>query len=88
MVYYIWIKHKMRMEIINYYYYVENGTLLCDKSRLLRSSKNWLPKFMHIYDFIQKKQRNKMEKETEEIILICKNFRSYFHHMICTNNCY
>ena len=42
---YRWIYNKMRREILNYYYYVDNSTCLCDKSRIFQSSNNWLSKF-------------------------------------------
>ena len=41
-----WIHYKVRIEILNSYYYVYNGTWLCDKSRILQSSQICLYKFM------------------------------------------
>ena len=34
---YIWIKNNKRKDILNYYYSVENGTWLFDKSRIFQS---------------------------------------------------
>ena len=31
-----WINNKIRREILNYYYSVENGTWLCDKNRIFQ----------------------------------------------------
>ena len=44
-VYSIWIKKKMRSYILNYYYFVENGTWLCDITTLYQLSNNWLSDF-------------------------------------------
>ena len=77
----------MSREILNYYYYVYNGTLLCDKSILFQSSNNWLSKFMHRYNFTKNKHSHKKVKKFEGSRIICQRFHSYFYHIFCTNNC-
>ena len=57
-----WINHKIKRGVVNSYNSVENGTLLCDKASLSQSSNNWLSKFMHGYNFINKKHINKNYK--------------------------
>ena len=53
----------MRREILKYYYSLDDGTWLCDKSSILQSSKSFLSKFMHSYNFINKKHINEKDKE-------------------------
>ena len=51
-------KEKYWKDILNYYYFVENGTWLCDKARIFQSSNNWLSKFMQRYNFNKNKHSN------------------------------
>ena len=78
----------MRKDILKYYYYVENGTYLCYKSRIFQSQNNWLSKIIQRYNFTNHRHRNKKVNEFEEIRLRCQRFHSYFHHIICTNHFY
>ena len=50
-------------DILNCYYFVENGTWLCDKDRIFQSSTNWLSKFMQRYKFNKNKYSNKKVKK-------------------------
>ena len=60
-----WINNKRRRKILNYYYYVENGTWSCGKAILSQSSNNWLSNFMQSYNFTKNKITNKRVKKTE-----------------------
>ena len=73
-----WIDQKKSREILNSYFSMENGTWLCDKSRIFQSSDSCLYKFIHSYNSIKNKHGNENDKEPEEIILICQRFHSFF----------
>ena len=83
-----WLKNKMRKDIINYYYSVENGTCLCDKSRIFQSSINLLSKFLQRYNFVHNKHSNQKVNKFGQSRLRCQRFNSYFHNMISTTKFY
>ena len=56
------IRNNMRKETLNYYYYMDNGTWLCEKTIIYQASNNCLSKFMQSYKFT----KNKAAKKGEE----------------------
>ena len=82
------INNKISKDILNYFYYVENVTWLCDKARFYQSSNNWLSKFMQRYNFTKNKHSNKKVNKLEESRERCQCLHSYFYHIFFTHNCY
>ena len=51
--------------ILNSYYFVDNGTWLCDQAIIFQSQDNFLSKFMQRYNFTNNEPRNKKVKKIE-----------------------